>query len=39
MEFSGRCDKMQAEASVIAMVLEAMFIRGYEISDIICASA
>lgn len=39
MEFSAHCDKMQAEANVKAMVLEAMNLRGYAVSDILCASS
>lgn len=39
MEFSEHCDKTQAEKRVKAMVLEAMRLRGYDISDLLCASA
>lgn len=39
MEFSGFCDKTNAEKIVKEMVVEAMNIRGYDIKDILFASA
>lgn len=36
MEFSGLCDKQEAEMKIISMVREAMSLRNYEIKEIIC---
>ena len=36
MEFSGLCDKLEAEMKIISMVREALSLRNYEIKEIIC---
>lgn len=39
MEFSDYCNKAQAEEIVKNMVLESMRLRGYAVSNILCASS
>ncbi len=36
MEFSGSCNKQEAETKITSMVKEAMSLRNYEIKEIIC---